>query len=124
VADGQIEFTSAAGQAIRQALGAPPPPKPFPWLDHDALAARLGPHGFTVEVEAHTLSFTDISPASYFDAESRNHPMAVAGLAVLERLGQAEAVSARLLRILEAGNEEPAAFRTSSTYIVASCRRQ
>jgi SAM-dependent methyltransferase len=118
-----FEFTSAAGGAVREALGAPPPPQPFAWHDRDALSALLAPHGFSVEVEEHSLSFTDTSPAAYLDGESRDHPMAVAGLAVLEGLGQAEALRERLLQILIAGNEDPAGFRTTSRYIVAKARR-
>jgi SAM-dependent methyltransferase len=119
-----FEFTFAAGEAVRQALGAPPPPKPFAWHDRDALSALLAPHGFTVEVEQHSLSFTDTSPAAYLDGESREHPMAVAGLAVLEGLGKAEALRGRLLQILEAGNEAPAGFQITSRYVVATARRE
>ena len=118
-----FEFTSAAGDAVRQALGAPPPPAPFQWHDRDALSALLAPHGFTVEVEEHSLSFTDTSPAAYVDGESRDHPLAVAGLAVLEAVGQGEAVRDRLLRIVEAGNERPAGFEVTSRYVVATARR-
>jgi SAM-dependent methyltransferase len=118
-----FEFTSAAAEAVRQALGAPPPPPSFAWHDRDALSALLMPHGFAVEVEEHTLSLTDTSPAAYLDGESRDHPMAVAGLAVLEGVGQTEVLRDRLLQILIAGNEDPAGFRTTSRYIVAKARR-
>ena len=118
-----FEFTSAAGETVRQALGAPPPPQPFAWHDRDALSDLLVPHGFTVEVEEHDLSFTDTSPSAYLDGESQDHPMAVAGLAVLEGLGQADVLRERLLQILVAGNEDPAGFRTTSQYIVATARR-
>jgi SAM-dependent methyltransferase len=118
-----FEFTSAAGEAVRQALGAPPSPEPFAWHDRDALTALFSPHGFSVEIERHSLSFVDTSPTVYLDGESRNHPMAVAALSVLESVGQAETVRGRLLHILEAGNEDPAGFRMTSRYVVATCRR-
>ena len=119
-----FELTSAAAEAVRQAVGAPPPPNgPFAWHDHDALSELLAPHGFTIEVQQHSMSFTDTSPRAYLDRESREHPMAVAGLAVLERLGQAEALRARLLHILEAGNEDPAGFQITSPYVVATAKR-
>lgn len=117
------EFTSAAAEAVRQAVGAPPSPKPFAWHDRDALSALLAPYDFTVEVEQHSLSFVDTSPSAYLDGESREHPMAVAGLAVLERLGRAEALRVRLLQILEAGNEDPAGFQMTSRYVVATAQR-
>jgi len=50
--------------------------------------------------------------------------MAVAGLSVLERLGQAEALRTRLLRILENGNEDAREFRVTSRYTVATAHRQ
>ena len=119
-----FELTSAAGEAVRQALGAPPPPQPFAWHDGDALSGLLGPHGYAVDVEEHRLSFTAISPAAHLDLQSRDHPMAVAGLAVLEELGQAQALRDRLHQMLVAGNEDPAGFRTTSRYIVATARRE
>jgi len=119
-----FEFTSAAGEAVREALGAPPPPEPFAWHDRDALSALLAPHGFAFEVEEHSLSFTGTSPAAYLEGESRNHPMAVAGLAVLERLGQPEVLRDRLLQILVAGNEDPEGFRMTSRYVVATATRE
>jgi len=119
-----FEFTSAASEAVRQALGAPRPPEPFAWHDRDALAGLLAPHGIDVAVEQHSVSFTDVSPAAYLDGQARDHPMAVAGLAVLDGLGQAESLRARLLQILETGNEEPTGFRITSRYVVATCRRE
>ena len=118
-----FEFASAAGEAVRQALGAPPPPPPFAWHDRDALSVLLAPHGFKVEVEEHRLSFTGTSPAAYLDGESRDHPMAVAGLAVLEGLGRAEVLRERLLQVLVAGNEDPTGFRTTSQYVIATAQR-
>jgi SAM-dependent methyltransferase len=117
------EFTRAAGEAVRLALGAPTPQPPFAWHDRDALSALLEPYDFSVTVEAHRLTFTDISPAAYLDGESREHPMAVAGLSVLDRLGQADALRRRLLEILEAGNENPDGFQVTSQYVVATARR-
>ena len=119
-----FEFTSAATEAVRNALGAPPPPKPFAWHDRGALSALLAPHGFTVDVAQHSLSITDTSPAAYLDGESRKHPLAVAGFEILERLGQVESVRSRLLNILEAGNEDPAGFEITSPYVVAFARRE
>ena len=118
-----FEFNRAAGEAVRDALGAPPPPQPFPWHDLDALSALLGPHGFTVELEERSLQFTNASPSAYLDGESREHPIAVASLAVLEKFGQADEVRRRLLAILEAGNENPARFQTTSRYVVATAAR-
>ena len=118
-----FEFSAAAGEAVRNALGAPAPTAPFPWHDGDALSALLSPYRFDVDVEEHRLLITHAAPAAYLDGESREHPLAVAGLSVLEPLGQADALRARLLHILQAGNEDPAGFQITSRYIVATARR-
>ena len=119
-----FELTSTAAEAVRRASGAPRPPHRFAWHDREALTDLLGPHGFAVELEEHRLSFTATSPAAYLDRELRDHPMALASLAVLEELGEAQALRDRLLQILVAGNEDPVGFRTTSRYIVATARRE
>lgn len=117
------KMNATATQAVRDALGVPPPPEPFHWHQRDALTTLFGPHGFSVDVTEHGLAFTDASAHDFLDNESTNHPMAVTGLRALEQLGQADAVRARLLRILEDGNETPGRFRVTSRYVVAIARR-
>ncbi len=119
-----FEMTSAAAVAVGQAVGAPPGPAPFAWEQRDALRNLLGPHGFSVEVTHHALAFTASSAREFLDDQAQHHPMAVAGLGVLEQLGQAQAVRARLLAILQDGNEDAGKFRVTSRYVVATARRQ
>ena len=69
------------------------------------------------------MRYTGSSARDFLDTESRNHPLAVAGFGVLEPLGQAEALRARLLEILENGNEDRDGFRVTSRYIIATARR-
>jgi SAM-dependent methyltransferase len=109
-----------AGEAVRDALGAPPGPPPFPWHERDALAELFAPHGFEVAVEEERLAFTAPSPEAYVDQQA-DHPLAVAGQAVLGP--RSEAVRARMLAIYDAANEDPDAFRVTSTYVVATARR-
>jgi SAM-dependent methyltransferase len=111
-----------AGEAVRKALGAPAPPPPFPWHDRDALAGLLSPHGFEVTVAEERLAFTAPSAEAFVDVGT-DHPLAVAGAAVLGPRGESEALRARLLEIYEARNEEPGGFRVTSRYVVASARR-
>lgn len=118
------ECARAAGETVRRAAGAPPGPPPFAWHDRDALAALLAPHGFAaVDVVEERHPFTGASPRAYLATELESHPMSVAGRAILEPRGEAEALRERLLAILEAGNEDPAAFRVTSRYVVATARR-
>lgn len=123
-AGAMFEMTSAAAVAVGQAVGAPQGPAPFAWEQRDALLELLGPHGFSVEVTHHALAFTASSAREFLDDQAQHHPMAVAGLGVLEQLGQAQALRARLLAILQDGNEDAGKFRVTSRYVVATARRQ
>jgi hypothetical protein len=118
-----FEMNSVAADAVRRAVGAPAPAKGFPWHDRDALAGLFGTYGFAVELKEHSLTFSAASVDEYLEVESRNHPMAVTGIAVLEQLGQAEALRNRLHHILTEGNEDPGAFRATSRYVVAVLKR-
>jgi ubiquinone/menaquinone biosynthesis C-methylase UbiE len=121
-AGAMFEMTSAAAGAVRQAVGAPAP-EPFAWHDRDALASLLEPYGFSVDAGQHSLEFSASSAQQFLDQETQNHPLAVAGLRILAQLGQAQALRARLLAILENGNEDPTSFRVTSRYVVATARR-
>jgi SAM-dependent methyltransferase len=110
-------------EAVMSALGAPPAPPPFPWHEREALAGLFEPHGFELSIEEERISFKGESASEYVDSESSNHPMAVAGRAVLEPRGEAEALRERLIAMLEAANEDPAAFQVTSRYVVATARR-
>jgi len=83
----------------------------------------LSPYGFRVTIEEHPLAFTGRSARDYLDEESRSHPLAVAGMTVLEPLGKADALRLRMLEILENANEDPDAFRVTSHYVVAQAHR-
>jgi hypothetical protein len=50
--------------------------------------------------------------------------MAIAGFEILERAGQVERARQTLLRILEDGNEDPHAFRTTRQYVVVTAARR
>ena len=117
------QYTSTAMGLVLDVLGAPPPPPPFPWHDRAALAAAFAIHAMTVTTEQHRLAFTDESPEAYLE-NSRSHPMSVAGLALLQRAGRLEQSRQQLLQILQDGNEDPAAFRGTSSYIVAIATMQ
>ena len=112
----------AAAEATRRALGAPAGPPPFPWHERAALAELFAPHGFQLTAEEERLSFTAPSPQAFLD-EQADHPLAVAGQAVLGPRGEADALRERMLTIYEAANEDPDAFRVTSRYVVATARR-
>jgi SAM-dependent methyltransferase len=117
------DAVSVAQDAVRRAVGAPAGPPPFAWHDRSVLGDLFAPYGFEVTVEEQPLAFTANSPRDYVDTETANHPLAVAGSAVLEPRGEAEELRARMLSIYEAANEDPDGFRVTSRYIVATARR-
>ena len=123
IPEGAIGRMASVGrEAVAAALGVPSSPG-FAWHDADALRGLLGPHGFEVSLTEHAHEFTGESPRAYLDHEGRHHPLSVASRAVLEARGESEAVRARMLEVLEEGNEDPDAFRVTSRYVIATARR-
>ena len=117
------QLNDAAMDLVRRALGAPVPPTPFAWHEQTSLSPLFAVHTMTITFEEHELAFTAASPAAYLEAERTSHPMAIAGFEVLDRVGQAELAHERLLRILEEGNEDAMAFRSTSRYVVITATR-
>lgn len=124
IPEGAIAQAARIGrEAVARALGTPPGPPPFPWHEQGALAELFGAHGFAVEIEERTISFTGESPRQYVEEEARNQPLQVAGAAVLEPRGEVEAVRERVLEVFEQANEDPAAFMVTSRYVIATGQR-
>jgi hypothetical protein len=121
---GMFEATRARRAAVGRAAGAPDSPPPFPWHDRGALADLLAPHGFEVAMDLRRLAFTAPSVREFLDAEMTNHPLSVAGGAILEPRGEAQAVYDAMREVYEAANEDPSAFRATSDYVVATARRR
>jgi ubiquinone/menaquinone biosynthesis C-methylase UbiE len=132
--DGRIIFTAwlpggavgqmnqAAGEMVRAALGAPTPPPPFAWHDTAALTTLFATHDMTVRTERHKLAFTAASPEAYMESSS-THPMAITGIGVLQQFGRGEEARARMLAILEEGNESPDAFMSTGRFVVVTAVR-
>jgi SAM-dependent methyltransferase len=113
----------ASREAVAEALGAPPPAPPFPWHERDALAELFAAHGFDLaDLEEHSISFGARSSRDFLEGESANHPLAVAGRAVLGPRGEVAALDERILAIYDAANEDPGGFRVTSRYVVATIR--
>ncbi len=124
IPEGAISEVARLGrEAVATAFGQPPPPPGFAWHERDALAVLLEPHGFEVSTQAHPLAFTASSAGAWVEEEGRDHPLRVAGAAVLSE-EQARQVNDRSLAIFEAANEDPGAFKVTSRYVVATARRR
>ena len=112
--------------AARTCTGSPPSRTSQPRRAHPDLArslSNLGAWFSALGRPAEALPAEREAVEADRELESRNHPMAVTGIAVLEQLGQAEALRKRLHHILTEGNEDPNAFRATSRYVVAFLKR-
>jgi SAM-dependent methyltransferase len=112
-----------ARQTISAALGTPPGPPPFPWHEQDALDGLFGPHGFEVSLREEKQAFGGPSLEDYIYGEFQNHPMWVAGRAVLEPRGEVEPLLERTMAIFAAANEADEGFRVTSRYVIATITR-
>lgn len=123
---GAISDASRVGrEAVARALGAPQgaPGFGFAWHDVEALEEALRPFDFLVTAEERSHAFVAPSVDDWIESEARNHPLQVAGAAVLEGRGEAQAVLDRVREIYEAANEDPGAFRVTSRYVIATARQ-
>jgi SAM-dependent methyltransferase len=117
-----VELNQVAAAAVRDALGVPSGPPPFPWHDETALAELFGPHGLGVSVRREELTIEAASAEAYLVAQLRHHPLAVSGLVVLERHRRDTALRAQLRDALERANESSTSFRTTNGYLIATIR--
>jgi SAM-dependent methyltransferase len=112
-----------ARRTLDEILDQPPAAAPFPWHERDALAGLFEPYGFDVSVTEESLPFHAPSVDEFMRIEGENHPVAIAARPVLERAGRAEEIREGMRRIYEQANEDPAAFRLTSPYVVAEIER-
>ncbi len=101
-----------AGRVVMGALA--PGRRPTPWFERVVAAELLG---VPVQVTRHALTFTADSAEAWLVAQERHHPvwrMAVRALAPEVWAG----ARAETLAALEAHNDDPAAFRVQSPYVV------
>jgi SAM-dependent methyltransferase len=96
---------------------------PFAWHDRGTLTGMFAPHGFSIDLNPEQLAFTAGSAQEFVDTELRVHPGWIAARALLEPRGEMQAVRDRTLEIFESANEDPAGFRVTSRYVVATARR-
>lgn len=109
---------AALGRASAMAAGAVEPRPgwtPTDWSDAATVRGLFGDRA-QIELAEHTLAFTAPSPQAMLRRFTDHHPLHLSNRAVLEPAGRWEALLAELGAILAAGNEDPAAFRTTSRY--------
>jgi hypothetical protein len=72
-----------------------------------------------VSFEESSVAFVAASPEGYLAGPQAEHPMHIAQRPLLERAGTYDATREQMLAVLREGNEDPAAFRVTSPYLVA-----
>ena len=108
--------------AAREVSGAPPLDPGVAWHDVDGVSSLAARHGLVVATTERSLAFVDASPADYFAGEAGEHPMALSARAVLEPAGRWDEVAAAATAILAEENEDAAAFRVTSRYLILTLR--
>ena len=114
---------AAIGSAVAEATGAPAPPERFAWHERTTVAGIAAPLGLTVSMDEHSIQFTADSPEAQVELDATTHPMWLSTLAQLDAAGaDPSVVREPALRELREVNEDPAAFRTTSRYVIATLR--
>jgi SAM-dependent methyltransferase len=109
--------------AVREVSGVAPAAAGVAWHEVDQVAALAAPHGLAVAASERSIVFADSSVDDYLDREIREHPMALSARAMLEPAGRFDAVRRDAHAVLAEGNEDPAAFRVTSRYVILLLRR-
>ncbi len=110
-----------AGRVLRQTLPAEEPMPP--WDDPDWIRELFTTAGATgVEVMTAEIALTAPSPEAWLTAQLEHHPAWRAARRAIGREAW-DGVRERMLDRLRDGNEDPAAFRATSGYLVVVARR-
>jgi SAM-dependent methyltransferase len=110
-------------RALQDVTGDAPAPPPFAWHDEAAVTGLLAPHGLSITVHDHRISWEAASPEAYADEQMEHHPVWVEARPVLEAAGRWSALRDAKVELYRAANEDPAAFRVTSDYVVVAATR-
>jgi hypothetical protein len=106
--------------AVEEKVQLPPEDRPrFDWGDEDNLKLLFANHGLSIQTETRRISFHADSPQQMSDDWADNHPV---WLATREAVGDERYDRLRddILDTLEVGNEDPAAMKLTSDYLVVT----
>jgi SAM-dependent methyltransferase len=110
------EMMAVLRQASARAGFAPPPG--FPWHDPAAVEELARPYGARVSAHDELLAISSGSPREYFETGERDHPLSIAGRALLEQAGTYRATREAAVAVLERANEDPSGLLLHSPYRV------
>jgi len=100
-------------------VGRDPTPR---WGEREDVTRLFADRGVDVSFEEHGLPFRAESAAAWFDEQERHHPVWRLGRAKLG--ARWDGVRERSIAILEAGNETPGAFLTTSRYELVTLEKR
>jgi len=106
--------------AVEESVSLPPEDRPrFDWGNKDDLKLLFANHGLSIQTETRQIAFHADSPQQMSDEWADNHPV---WLATREAVGDEryERLRSDILATLEAGNEDPAAMKLTSDYLVVT----
>jgi SAM-dependent methyltransferase len=112
-----------ARNTVTEILDEPPSAPPFAWHEREPVAELFEPHGFSLSLTEHPISFSAPSIDEFMRIEGENHPIAIATQPMLERAGRADEVRAGMRRIYEKANEDSEGLRITSRYAIAELTR-
>ena len=112
----------AAMGRLAEALGSPPRTGPS-WGSEADVRALFEPHGLAVRTERRELAFEAGSTADWLARQERASPLLQEPREQLVARGLWDEVAAGVRADLEVANEEPAAFRVHSPWLLAVARR-
>jgi SAM-dependent methyltransferase len=107
----------ADGGAGGDAAPASAPARTLDWGDEEDLRALFAPHGVVPEADRFPHAFTAESATALADEWLALHPLWLSARPILGEEAYA-ALRAPLIEALEAGNEDPQAFRVTSTALL------
>lgn len=100
---------------------------PFPysyWGNEDEMRALFGAHGFAVEMVRHPIVNTGPAPREFLEMIDQVHPVSRACSLALEKAGVLEESMARMVKVLEEANEDPAGLKLSRFFVVGVATKQ
>lgn len=114
------EVGSLIRAAVEERVSLPPEDRTrFDWGDEDNLKLLFANHGLSIQTEPRQIAFHADSPRQMSEEWADKHPV---WLATREAVGKEryDRLRAEILTTLEAGNEDPAAMKLTSDYLVVT----
>jgi SAM-dependent methyltransferase len=114
------EVGSLIRAAVEEKVQLPPEDRArFDWGDEDNLKLLFANHGLSIQTETRQISFHADSPQQMSDEWADNHPV---WLATKKAVGDEryDRLRGDILGTLEAGNEDSAAMKLTSDYLVVT----